>query len=337
MGRGGPAGHRRGGLLLTRVPDLPPAGPSPPGDAERPDDLRRAAPVLLLASLGTSSGAVLVRLAAAPAPVTAFWRLGLAIVALLPVLVLTGGWREWRRLPRRDVGLLAVAGAGLALHLIAWFRSLEYTSVASSTVLVSTTPIFVGALSAWWLRESPDRAEWVGLLLAVAGAACIGWGDLGGGRDPLLGDLLAVSAAVLGAIYFVLGRRLRAGLGIWAYAVPVYAAAAAVCAGAAVAAGDPFGGWPAGTWVAFAGLALGPTLLGHTGFNWALRHVRAYVVGVVQLLEPLGATLLAILVLGGKEVPAVTTLVGGAGILGGVWLSVRARARAGPPPAVTRI
>ncbi len=290
--------------------------------------LVRAAPVLALAALGTSSGAVLVRLAEAPAAVTAFWRLALSVLLLLPALRATRGWREWAGLARRDVALLGLAGVCLAFHFIAWFRSLAFTSVASSTVLVSVHPLFVGALSALWLREPPSRVEWTGIGIAVLGAACIGWGDVRGGPDPLRGDLLALLAAGLGALYFAVGRRLRGRLGIWSYAVPVYGSAAVACAVVALADGAPLAGWPPGTWAAFAGLALGPMLLGHTGFNWALRHVRAYVVSLVQLLEPIGATILAVLVLGRHEVPGWNVWLGGALILVGVWLPLRARLRA---------
>jgi drug/metabolite transporter (DMT)-like permease len=290
--------------------------------------LVRAAPVLALAALGTSSGAVLVRLAEAPASVTAFWRLALSVLLLLPAFVASRGWRDWTGMSRRDVALLGLAGVCLAFHFIAWFRSLAFTSVASSTVLVSVHPLFVGALSALWLREPPSRVEWVGIGIAVLGAGCIGWGDLRGGPDPLRGDLLALLAAGLGALYFTVGRRLRARLGIWSYAVPVYASAAVACASFALVEGAPITGWPAGTWAAFVGLAVGPMLLGHTGFNWALRHVRAYVVSLVQLLEPIGATILAVLVLGRHEVPGWNVWLGGALILVGVWLPLRARLRA---------
>lgn len=290
--------------------------------------LVRAAPVLALAALGTSSGAVLVRLAEAPASVTAFWRLALSVLLLLPAFLASRGWRDWAGLSRRDAALLGLAGVCLAFHFIAWFRSLAFTSVASSTVLVSVHPLFVGALSALWLREPPSRIEWAGIGIAVLGAACIGWGDLRGGADPLRGDLLALLAAGLGALYFTVGRRLRARLGIWSYAVPVYASAAVACASVALVEGTPLTGWPAGTWAAFVGLAVGPMLLGHTGFNWALRHVRAYVVSLVQLLEPIGATILAVLVLGRHEVPGWNVWLGGGLILVGVWLPLRARLRA---------
>ena len=292
----------------------------------------RAAPVLVLAVLGTSSGAVLVRLAESPAAVTAFWRLAFSVLALAPFLLFGKGWRAWQRLGRRELALLFLAGLSLAAHFLTWFRSLDFTSVASSTVLVSAHPLFVGLLSARLLGESPSREEWIGLSLAVAGAFVIGWGDFLAGPDPLLGDFLALLAAALGAVYLVIGRRLRGTLDLLPYVVPVYGIAALICLARASTGGMQITGWPAATWWALAGLAIGPTLLGHTGFNWALRHVRAYVVSVVLLFEPLGATLLAVLVLGRGEIPGWNTLLGGAAILGGVWLSIKARFVAEEPP-----
>ena len=284
-----------------------------------------AAPVLAIAALGTSAGAVLVRLADSPAAVTAFWRLAFSVAFLLPVLLYRGDWREWKTVRKRDLALLLASGICLALHFLMWFRSLDFTSVASSTVLVSTHPLFVGLLSARLLGERPTRMEWVGLATAVAGALVIGWGDFRAGADPLRGDLLAISAAGFGALYFVAGRSLRGRLSLLPYVVPVYSIAAVTCLLYGRSADLQFAGWPAGTWWPLVGLAVGPTLLGHTGFNWALRHVRAYVVSVILLFEPLGATLLAILVLGRGELPGWNTMVGGTAILTGVWISIRAR------------
>ncbi len=301
------------------------------GEPASPDDVRRAAPALALGLFGISWAAVLVRLAAAPAPSVAFWRLVFSVALLLPPLWISGEWRQLRSLDASDWTWLGLAGTFLGAHLTVWFLSLEFTSVASSTVLVTSHPVFVGLLSALWLREPPARREWVGIAVAVAGAVAVGWGDFRGGPDPLLGDLLAVAGALLTALYFVVGRRLRSRLGVWSYVVPVYAVAALVAGASAAAAGLPLSGWDPPTWGYLAALAVGPMLLGHTSFNWALEHVRAYVVSVVILLEPLGATLLAMLVLGSGEVPGDSTVVGGAAVLAGVWLSLRARRRAAEP------
>lgn len=293
-------------------------------------NLRRALPALALGLFGVSWAAVLVRLAAAPAASVAFWRLVFSLLVVAPFLVVGRGWRELAALTIRETGLLLLSGVALGLHLATWFLSLEFTSVASSTVLVTTHPIFVGLVSAVWLGERPGRREWIGILTAVTGAILVGWGDLAGGRSPLLGDALALAAALLAALYFTLGRRLRPKLGLWGYVTPVYGVAALVTAFLVGASGAPWAGFPPATWLVLAALALGPMLMGHTSFNWALRHVRAYVVSLVQLLEPVGATVLAMLVLGAEETPGPGTLLGGAVVLVGVWVSLRARKRRSP-------
>lgn len=300
------------------------------GGGER-EGVLRAAPVLALALFGVSWSAVLVRLAAAPAESVAFWRLLLSVLVVLPLYAHRRSWRDYRGLSGRTWGWVGGAAVALALHFVLWFVSLEHTSVASSTVLVSVHPLFVGVLSARWLREPPGPGEWTGMIAAVCGAVLIGWGDLTAGPAPLFGDVLALLAAVCGAAYFVAGRRLRARLGVWSYVGPVYALAGALTAAFMLLRGAPFGGWGGTTWAALAGLAAGPMLLGHTGFNWALKHVRAYVVSLVMLLEPVGATLIAVWVLGSKEVPGAHTFVGGALALAGVALSLRAGA--GTPDA----
>ena len=163
--------------------------------------------------------------------------------------------------------------------------------------------------------------------MATAGAVWIGWGDFRLGGDALYGDLLAALAAFLAALYFIAGRRLRVRLGLWSYVAPVYLLAALLTGASMWLRGIPATGYSPTTWALFAGMAVGPMLLGHTSFNWALRHVRAYVVSLVALLEPVGATLLAVLVLGVTERPSVSTLTGGTAILLGMAMLVREQAR----------
>ncbi len=267
------------------------------------------------------------RLADAPVSAIAFWRLSLSLLLVLPLLGVSGDWREVRRLTRPEWLWVGVAGGALALHFVSWFLSLEYTSVASSTVLVTAHPLYVGLLSALWLREPPSAKEWLAIVVATAGAFWIGWGDFHLGREAFIGDLLAALAALCAALYFIAGRRLRGGLGLWSYVAPVYLLAALLTGGSMLVRGVPATGYSTETWLLFAAMALGPMLLGHTSFNWALRHVRAYVVSLVALLEPVGATVLAVLVLGSGERPTVNTVIGGLAILLGMALLVREQAR----------
>lgn len=276
---------------------------------------------------------MLVRLAEAPVSAIAFWRLTLSLLLILPLLFLSGQWREVLGLRRSEWRWVALAGGALALHFVTWFLSLEYTSVASSTVLVTAHPLYVGLLSTLWLREPPTRIEWGAILVASLGAVWIGWGDLRLGEGAFVGDLLAALAALFAALYFIAGRRLRLRLGLWSYVAPVYLLAALLTGLSMWLRGVPAVGYSSGTWLLFAGMAIGPMLLGHTSFNWALRHVRAYVVSLVVLLEPVGATALAVLVIGAAERPSVSTVAGGIAILIGMAMLLREQARRTSNPA----
>ena len=282
--------------------------------------------VLLVAVLAMSWGGPLVRFATAPALVVAGWRVGFSALFIAAVILATGRVGALRSLTRRDWLLATGAGVCLAAHFWTWIASLSWTTVASSVVLVSTGPVFVAILSAALLGERPAGREWAGIGVAVAGAAVIGWGDFAGGAEPLLGDALAVAGAVFGALYFVTGRSLRPRLGLWTYTGVVYGVAAVVLLGAAaVLPGTSLTGYPSRDWAVFLALAAGPMMIGHTGVNWALRHVRAYTANLALLGEPIGATLLAWWLPGIRERPSAQLLLGGALVLAGIALGMAGR------------
>lgn len=256
----------------------------------------------------------------------------------------TGSWREWRLLSRRELLLAAGAGVLLALHFWSWNASLRYTTVAASVALVNLQPVLIASVSALWLHESPSGRQWIGVVIAVIGALVVGLADIpgglpgivsaiaggstteGGGR-ALFGDLLALVGAVTAALYYLIGRRLRQRVGVWPYVSLAYGAAFVTCLLIALASGEVLLPQPRRELSIFAGLAIGPMLLGHTGMNWALGHLPAFVVNLTTLGEPIGATILAALLPGIAEVPGIGTVVGGALVLAGVLLaSPRAQA-----------
>ncbi|CAN5820632.1 DMT family transporter [soil metagenome] len=265
------------------------------------------------------------RFTEAPALAISLWRLLIAVGVLAVIVSLRrDGWGPLGRLPRRAWGLGTLAGGLLALHFWSWIASIQYTSIASSVVLVSTQPLCVALLSALFLGEHPRRREWVGLMIAVGGAAWIGWGDFAIGGTALFGDALALSAAVLAAAYYIVGRALRPHVDIWSYVLLVYGTAAfvllvAVLLHPGVALWE---GYESRDWWVFLALALGPMLLGHTGVNYALRYVRAYVANLAVLGEPIGATIIAWLLPAIAERPPVPTIVGGGLILLGVIVAL---------------
>jgi drug/metabolite transporter (DMT)-like permease len=267
--------------------------------------------------LAISTSPILIRVAALPALAMAFWRCLAGAAALAPFA--PRGRLE--RLARGDLARLAASGVFLAAHFALWNASLGLTTVAAATTLVSCAPLFVG-LGSVFLGEPPGGRAWAGIVLATVGAVVIGAGDaggLGGGSNPLLGDVLAFAGALAMAAYLLLGRVARQRLPVSTYAASVYGVAAATLLPACLLTGSSLAGYPAASWLALAGVVAGPQLLGHTVFNALLATVSASVVAVVLLLEPVVATLLAWWLF--DELPGPALWAGGAMVLAGVWLA----------------
>jgi len=263
----------------------------------------------------------LVRFSTAAALVISAWRLLFSVGIIGLILLGRGSVLKGARLAGRDWLLGIGAGLLLAGHFWAWVASIQRTTIASSTVLVSTQPLFVGLLSVAFLRESPARRQWLGIAVAVAGATVIGWGDFGSGSAAFLGDALALSAGLMAAGYFTIGRSLRRKLDIWAYTALVYGAAAFALTGAVLVSPSlPLTGYSPLDWGVFLALAAVPMMIGHTGINYALRYVPAYVANLASLGEPIGATLIAWLLPAIRETPPAQTILGGCLILGGIAL-----------------
>lgn len=284
--------------------------------------------VLAAALLGISFAGPLVRLSNADPLAIAAWRLCFSLVIVGIALGWTGEWRQWSHLTFADSAFAVISGIALALHFWAWNASVHLTTVAASVTLVSMQPVVVVAISALFLRESPTARQVAGIAAAMVGAVIIASPDFAGARGALgsramLGNLLAASAAITAAIYYSIGRHLRARFGIWAYVGLAYSVCAVVLVGLSLATGVDLHPQPARELWIFAGLALGPMLLGHTGMNWALKYLPAYVVNLVVLGEPIGATLIAALLPGIAQIPSVTTIVGGCVILGGVIVAAK--------------
>ena len=296
--------------------------------------------VLALSLVGISFAAPLIRLSNADPLVIATWRLGFSMVIVAAALLIGGGWREWRTLAGREYLLAGGAGVLLAVHFWSFNASLRYTSVAASVALVNLQPVIIAIVSALWLRESPSGRQWGGIVLAVVGALAVGVADVpggiaaigpallgngaeGGGSRALFGDLLALLGAVTAAGYYLIGRRIRQHLGLWPYVALVYGAAFVTCLSLTFVAGKPLTPQPPRELAIFAGLAVGPMLLGHTGMNWALGHLPAFIVNLTTLGEPIGATILAALLPGIAEIPGPGTIAGGGLVLVGVLLAAR--------------
>lgn len=280
---------------------------------------RRLWLVLGVALLAVSLAAIYIRLADAPGVVVALYRMAIASAVMLPITL-----RGLRRTPlNRRAALLTVgAGALLALHFAAWISSLSFTTVAASVSFASTQPLWMALLAWLFLGTAPTLGVLGGVLMAVAGAATIGFGDLSGGTEPLLGDALALLGAVAAAGYILLGRTVqRLGVGLDAYAGTAYAVAALVLLPLPALFGHDYLGYPLASYGWIVLLALMPQLIGHTGINYAAKHLDPTLVATTLLLEPIGSGLLALLVF--REVPSLFTLVGAVILLAGVLVTLR--------------
>jgi len=246
-----------------------------------------------------STASILIRLAQAEGASSltiAAVRLGLAAAILAPFAWLKAG-REIMLLGRRELGLCLLSGLFLAMHFWTWISSLEYTSVASSAALVTTNPLWVGLASAVLLRERPVPAALAGIALTVAGSVLIFAADSGGSEgaatNPLLGNALALIGAISASGYLLVGRALRTRISLTAYVWLAYTVSAMLLGAALAASGSSLSTLPAPAWGLMVLLAIGPQLVGHTAFNWAVRRLTANFVAIAILGEPVGAALLA--------------------------------------------
>lgn len=302
-----------------------------PGDA--PDGIEPTQPLLALGiAIGAvSTSAILVRWSQAPSLVKAFYR-------VLFTIVLVGPFAIYRhrtaldRLSQRDLigagrdGHLAwlagtvVAGIALALHFASWFESLNHTSVAASVTLVQSQPLFVAVGAFLFLDERITRRIAVGIAIAMAGMVVMsaaGIGTLG----SLFGNALAVVGAVMASIYVLSGRYLRQRIALLPYVTVVYLVCAGVLFVFVLASDLPLVAYPLREWLLFLGMAIGPGLFGHTLINWALAHLESSVVSVSLLGEPVGSSLLALILL--SEIPELLSVIGGAIVLTGIVITAR--------------
>jgi len=280
--------------------------------------------VVLFGVLAVAFSSIFTKLAQAPPLIIAAYRLGFTVLIIATPTYLTGQ-DELRAIRKRDLGLACLAGVFLALHFAVWISSLSYTSIASSTVLVAMQPLFVISGGYLFYRERIGRLGLLGVAMALLGSILIGVHDFRIGGQALWGDILAFAGAVFVAGYVLIGRDLRARMALLPYTFLVYGAATLVLVLLNLAAGCSFYPYPAMTWVWFIGLAVIPTIFGHSLYSWALKYVKAAVVSVSTLGEPVSATILAYFVFG--QVPGPIQLLGGIIIITGLAVFITSQGK----------
>ena len=274
--------------------------------------------LLPIGVLASSTASIFIKLCDAPALIIATYRMVLASLILMPYALSKKAGRTWGR---REIGWLIASGLFLSLHFMFWIGSLKYTSVASSVVLVTTYPIFVGIGSRVFLGERMGLSLIFGIILSVFGSGLISYGDMAISREALMGDGLALLGAITVSGYFLVGRKMRKSQDLLSYIFPVYSAAGFLLVIFSLLSQKNFFGYSWTTYLFLFLLALIPQLIGHTTINWALKYLPASMVALTYLGEPVGSTLLAYFILSEELTP--WKVFGGILILAGILAALK--------------
>ncbi|PPA69968.1 DMT family transporter [Jeotgalibacillus proteolyticus] len=280
---------------------------------------RTAYLAILIGILTVSFSAILVKLSDAEPGALAFYRMFFSALLMAPVFFLSYR-KEVAKLTKRDWLFSGVAGIFLAFHFILWFESLQYTSVASSTVLVTMQPIFAFAGAYFFFKERFAPLTIISAVIAIAGSVIISWGDFRISGSALYGDILALIACALVTAYLLFGQDVRKRLSIVTYTFILYSISAVILFLYTLFKGESFGPYPQEEWVYFLLLAILPTLLGHSLFNWSLKWVSTTVISMAILFEPIGATIMAFFIL--SEGVRLTQVLGGSIVILGLSLFI---------------
>lgn len=270
--------------------------------------------LMLIGIVAISFSSIFIKWSSAPVSVQGMYRLLFTSLLMLPFARPYSGAAFALR--RKDWLLLVVSGAMLALHFLLWMGSLKFTSVASSTMIMALEPVFI-MLGAYLLyKEKNSMSAIAGLAIAIFGVVFIGWGDIGLSSDNLKGDLLSIGGTAAVAAHLLIGQKLVARMPSYLYSLIVFIAAAIVFAIYNLLAGIPFFDYPPREWGIFVLLAIVPTVFGHILFNWLLQYASATTVSMNILGEPVGASILAFLLLG--EQLTILQWAGGVLVMGGL-------------------
>lgn len=274
---------------------------------------------LIVGVVAVSASAIFVKYCYAPSGVIAFYRLFFSVLFMVPLFI--GKYKaELKLITVKDWFFCLISGILLAFHFILWFESLNFTSVASSTVLVTLQPLFAFIGTYFFFKERLSAKAILSGVIAITGSAIISWGDFRISGTALWGDILALIACGLVTAYLLVGQTVRQRLSLVTYTFIVYMISSITLFIYIFANRDPLVPSHNSDWIYFILLALIPTLLGHTLFNWSLKWLSTSLISMAILFEPVGATILAYFLLNEKVIP--TQFIGGFIVIGGILLFV---------------
>ena len=269
--------------------------------------------------ISVSLSAIFVKLSSAESAVIAFYRMLFSVLIMSPVFLLKYK-SELKLLQKRDWIFSIVAGVFLAFHFILWFESLNYTSVASSAVLVTLQPIFAFVGTYLFFKEKVAFQSIVAVIVAISGSLLISWGDFRVSGAALYGDGLALIACAFITGYLLFGQDVRKRLSLMTYTMVVYSVSTITLFFYVLFMGQSFGPYESNDWLLFVMLAIVPNLLGHTLFNWSLKWVSTNTISIAILFEPVGAAILAFFIFNEKLI--LSQVIGGIIVILGILMFV---------------
>jgi len=281
---------------------------------------------LFISVISVSFAAIFIVSCDAPALSIAFYRLLFTTILILPFVLLYKKTREEiQNLPRKTLLIMFGIGVILAAHFALWITSLEHTSVASSVILVTAHPLLVGPVSHFFLKERLSFVNSLGIVLSVSGVIILVYGNFGfaAGLDTIEGNILAILGGIAAGLYILGGRKLRKTVSIGSYAFVVYATGTVILFIICLIFNAPVINLSLRDYGIIFLTAIVAGIFGHTLYNWSLGHIRASVASVVLLGEPIGSSLLAFALPWIQQTPSYYTIIGGAIILSGIYLTAR--------------
>jgi drug/metabolite transporter (DMT)-like permease len=257
----------------------------------------------------------------------AFYRLLFTTLLVLPFVIFRKKIRdELLNLSKKSFLIMFIIGLILAAHFAFWITSLGKTSVASSVILVTAHPLLVGPASHYFLKERLSKANIIGILISVIGVIILVYGNNSyafGTIDTLEGNILAILGGIAAGLYILGGRIVRKNVSVWSYAIVVYSITTVVLFLLCLSLNSSIYGFSFKDYTLIFIMAIFAGILGHTLYNWSLEYVRASIASVVLLGEPIGSSILAFLLPWISQIPSEYTILGGAIILFGIYLTAR--------------
>lgn len=279
---------------------------------------------IVIGVIAVSTSAIFVKLTDGPAGIIAFYRLLFASIIMAPI-IFTNYRHELRLIHKKNWIFTILAGIFLAIHYIVWFESLQYTSVLSSVVFVTTQPLFIFIIAFFLSQERFSSGSFISLVITLFGSVILLWGDFDLNGITLIGNLLAISGALALAVYLFLGQQTRKDTSLMTYTFVVYIIGAITLFLYNLVMGNHFVGYSSFNWAMFVALAIIPTFFGQSLFNWALKWLNNSTVSMAMVFEPVGASFLAYYILG--ESIYWYQVLGGSIVIFGLFLFILSTSR----------